>query len=68
MVEEKSYAYFVRVFSRNEKNIMFGGNTQLVRVNYPESNGTEEIDLLFTTPDDSKLTGIYFLFTMQEPV
>ena len=44
MVEEKSYAYFVRVFSRNEKNIMFGGNTQLVRVNYPESNGTEEID------------------------
>jgi O-antigen ligase/tetratricopeptide (TPR) repeat protein len=60
MVEEKSYAYFVRVFSRNEKNIMFGGNTQLVRVNYPESNGTEEIDLLFTTPDDSKLTGIYF--------
>jgi O-antigen ligase len=60
MEEEKSYAYFVRLFSKNERNILFGGSPQLLRENLQATNGVEERSIKFTTPEDSKLISIYF--------
>lgn len=60
MEEKKSYAYFVRVFSKNEKNILFGGSTQIIRENLQVTNGIEERSVKFTTPEDSELISIYF--------
>lgn len=60
MEEEKSYAYFLRIFSKKEKNILFGGSTQLLRENLPGTDGVEEISIRFTTPEDSKLISINF--------
>ena len=60
MEEEKPYAYFVRVFNKNEKNILFGGNTQLLRENLQVTNGVEERSIKFTTPEDSKLVSVNF--------
>ena len=60
MEEEKPYAYFVMIYNKNERNILFGGNTQLLSENLQATNGVEERSLKFTTPEDSKLISIYF--------
>lgn len=60
MEEEKPYAYFVRVFNKNEKNILFGGSPQILRENLQATKGIEEKSIKFTTPEDSKLISVNF--------
>ena len=39
---------------------MFGGNTQLMRENYLETDGDEQFDIEFTTTEDTKLINVNF--------
>ena len=49
MEKEQNYAYFVRIFSLDKNNILFGGSTQLLRENLMDTKGTEENSIRFTT-------------------
>jgi len=60
MEEVKPYAYFIRLFSKSNSNILFGGSPQLLREELPATNGVEERSIKFITPEDSKLISIYF--------
>lgn len=60
MEEEKPYAYYTRIFSKNKKNILFGGNTQLVKENSTATDAVQERSIKFVTPEDSRLISIYF--------
>jgi len=60
MEQEQNYAYFVRLFSLDKKNILFGGSTQLLRENLMDTNGMEENSIRFTTSEDNELTRINF--------
>jgi hypothetical protein len=60
MEEEKPFAYFVRLFSKNEKKILFGGGTQLLREDFTATDGVAEKRIKFTTTKDSKLVLISF--------
>ena len=60
MIEEKPYAFFVRVFNKNLNNILFYGSEQLLRENFPATTGPEKFDILFTTKEDTKLINVNF--------
>lgn len=60
MKEEKPYAFLVKLFSKNEKDILFYRSKQFVRKEFFATNGLEECELLFSTMDDTKLININF--------
>jgi len=60
MIEEKPYAFFVRVSSKNLNNILFYNSEQLLRENFSATDGPEEFDILFSTKEDTKLININF--------
>ena len=60
MEQEQNYAYFVRIFSLDKNNILFGGSKQLLRENLMDTNGMEEYSVRFTTPENNELTRISF--------
>ena len=60
MEEEKAYAYFVRIFNKNKKHILFGESPQLLREDLPATDGVEVRSIEFTTPEDSNLISINF--------
>jgi tetratricopeptide (TPR) repeat protein len=60
MQEEKQYAYNVRISNKNRKNILFGGDMQIVSQNIKEATD-EENDIHFVVPEDSNLINIRFL-------
>jgi len=60
MIEEKPYAFFVRVFNKNLNNILFYRSEQLLRENFSATDGPEEFDILFSTKEDTKLININF--------
>ena len=60
MEEEQNYAYFVRIFSLDKNNILFGGSTQLLRENLMDTHGMEENSIRFTTSENNELTRISF--------
>jgi len=60
MEKEQPYAYFVRIFSKNDHNNLFGGSTQLLRENIADINTAELNAIHFTTLEDTKLINISF--------
>lgn len=60
MREEKPYAFFVSLFSKNINNILFDGSSFLIWNEYPETDGFEEFDILFRTKEDTKLISVSF--------
>jgi O-antigen ligase len=60
MEQEQNYAYFVRIFSLDKNNILFGGSTQLLRENLMNTNGMEDNSIRFTTSENNELTRISF--------
>ena len=60
MEQEQNYAYFVRIFSLDKNNILFGGSKQLLRENLMDTNGMEENSIRFITYENNELTRISF--------
>jgi len=60
MEQEQNYAYFVRIFSLDKNNILFGGSKQLLRENLMNTNGMEENSIRFITSENNELTRISF--------
>jgi len=60
MEQEQNYAYFVRIFSLDKNNILFGGSKQLLRENLMDTNGMEENSIRFITSENNELTRISF--------
>ena len=60
MLDEKPYSFFVRIYSKNLRNILFGGSKQLYRQNIMKTNGLEQIDIPFSTQEDTRLINANF--------
>jgi len=60
MKEEKPYVFFVRLFNKNINNILFYGSEQLIRRDFPATDGLRKFELLFTTKEDTKLINVNF--------
>lgn len=58
--KEQPYNYNVSISSKTEKNIVFGGSTTLVSKSFRENSKTGQEEILFSVPDDSLMSTIYF--------
>lgn len=61
MVEEKPYAYYTRISSKNMNDILFYRDTIIKLKPYNDNNSKKEILLQFHVPDDSSLVNITFV-------
>lgn len=60
MIEEKPYAFFVRIFNKDISDILFFERKQLVWESFPKTNGFEEFDIPFNTNEETQLINIDF--------
>ena len=60
MLDEKPYSFFVRIYSKNMSNILFGGSKQLLRQNIAKTDGFDEFEIPFSTEDDTELINANF--------
>ncbi|MCR4436288.1 MAG: O-antigen ligase family protein [Clostridiales bacterium] len=63
---DKPNAYTIDILNNTEKNILFGGNTNLAAYQGKQTNGTEERQLAFRLPQESKIVNIVFTNTYQD--
>ncbi|MGI6778257.1 MAG: O-antigen ligase family protein [Acetivibrionales bacterium] len=61
MQEDKPYAYRLRVFNRDLRDIVNNKSTEIARLNEKATGGAVKRELEFTVPEESKLINIQFL-------
>jgi len=61
MSADKPYAYYITIFSRDERNILSGGRTQLVSYAEKGTSGSEKREINFKVPAGSKIVDISFI-------
>lgn len=65
MLSEKPYSYTVSIRSLNEKNILFGGNTELASLSEGATEGPVSREVSFKVPEDSRIVDLVFTNTYE---
>lgn len=61
----KLNAYSIQISNQTEKNILFGGQTQLASFEGKATSGTEQKEISFKVPVESRIVSINFINTYQ---